>query len=624
MNREVEQAGIDCLSDQVLRDFNSGRLAAAIDEQVAAHLGSCESCESRLLMLPQGSIIELLRDPDPLVPLIKDGRINAEQSLASTKSRLFGELVSDTTEFRSEASNDEKLPVKIDQYFVVRELGRGAFGWVFLANDPDHQRLVAIKVPRPDRFATKASRDAFLKEARTVAVLDHPNIVPLYDCRELEDGRCIVVMKYIEGRTLRQAMATERSSHGDSAELVAKIADALHVAHQRGIWHRDVKPGNILLDQDGTPYLADFGLAIHEDQQHRHGNERAGTYPYMSPEQIRGSAKYLDGRSDIWSLGVVLYELLTRHRPFAGANLRQLGDAIQSRPHRPIRSHDPNISAALEAICDRCLQKDVRQRYSTAGELAADVTALSRRLSRKVVRLVAATMIVCVLVSAAGFVVSGWPRDSNEWQPLLHRVPEEVAWLNLPTKPGEVPRNDYEPDIVNGRLWMRHKVDRGLLSVHQPESPSFIVRFTVASETWPQAAGFFWGLRHTDADLHRCIGVTVQELDGEEQFRVRLTEFRLTPSSFDRKRLSCRSSSQIHSTDVRIPKTDAARNLELRMEISVSVGEVAYISLNEQRFEVGEDLPFWAGRTPAHCGFLIHDGEAIISDAHLLTQEELP
>src|ERR1022692_3755926 len=208
-----------------------------------------------------------------------------------------------------------KQPQQIGRYRVEKTLGQGGFGLVYLAHDGQLQRLVAIKVPHRHRVSTAADAEAYLTEARTVANLDHPNIVPVFDVGSTEDCPCFIVSKFIAGSTLAQRIKDARPTYDETAELVATIAEALHYAHRKGLVHRDIKPGNILIDTTGEPFVVDFGLALKEENV-GHGPKYAGTPAYMSPEQARGEGHRVDGRSDIFSLGVVFYELLTSRRPF--------------------------------------------------------------------------------------------------------------------------------------------------------------------------------------------------------------------------------------------------------------------------------------------------------------------
>ena len=261
---------------------------------------------------------------------------------------------------------------RIGRYRVERILGEGGFGVVYLAHDDQLQRPVAIKVPHPRLVSRPKDAEGYLAEARTVAKLDHPHIVPVYDVGSTEDCPCFVVSKFIEGCTLAQRIKANRPSLAEAMEQVATVALALHYAHHKGLVHRDIKPGNILLDQEGTAYVADFGLALREQDVGK-GPTYAGTPAYMSPEQARREGHRVDGRSDIFSLGVVFYELLVGRRPFTADSQADLMEQITSFEPRPPRQYDDRIPKELERICFKALSKRAADRYSTAKDMADDL-----------------------------------------------------------------------------------------------------------------------------------------------------------------------------------------------------------------------------------------------------------
>ena len=258
------------------------------------------------------------------------------------------------------------------RYRLDRVLGEGGFGLVYLAFDEELQRQVAIKVPKRERFKQPEDADAYLSEARVVASLDHPNIVPVFDMGRTEDGSIYVVSKFIEGSTLDDRIKVGRAAERDTAQLVVTVAVALQHAHDRRLIHRDIKPANILLDKSDTPFVADFGLAIREEDYLKQSN-MAGTPAYMSPEQIRGEGHRLDGRSDIFSLGVILYELLTGEKPFRGSSKLETLNLVVSLEPRPPRELLATIPAELERICLKALSKRASDRYATAADLADDL-----------------------------------------------------------------------------------------------------------------------------------------------------------------------------------------------------------------------------------------------------------
>ncbi|HZU36284.1 MAG TPA: serine/threonine-protein kinase, partial [Gemmataceae bacterium] len=263
-------------------------------------------------------------------------------------------------------------PQRIGRHRVERILGQGGFGIVYLAHDEDLERPVAIKVPHRRLVAQPEDAKLYLAEARIVAGLDHPNIVPVYDVGSTEDCPCFVVSKFIEGNTLSKRIRSDRLSTTAAAELVATVAETLHYAHRKGVVHRDIKPGNILLDTVGKPYVADFGLALREANVGA-GPRYIGTLPYMSPEQARGEGHRVDGRSDIFSLGIVFYELLTGRRPFHSDSRAELLEQIATQEARPPRQWEEAIPKELERICLKALTKRASERYTTARDMADDL-----------------------------------------------------------------------------------------------------------------------------------------------------------------------------------------------------------------------------------------------------------
>ena len=267
-----------------------------------------------------------------------------------------------------------EVPKTVGRYTIKKLLGRGGFGEVYLGLDEQLRREVAIKLT----FGSRVGRSAvkmFLAEAQMLAELDHPNIVPVYDIGTTERGDIFIVSKLIDGADLATRIEQNRPSRELSLEIIAAIADALHYAHSKGLIHRDIKPANILLDKTDRPYLADFGIALRETDQTGAG-EIAGTPAYMSPEQARGEGHLMTNQSDIYSLGVVLYELLSGRRPFRAKSAHELIRMVQTSEIRTPRTFDATISRELERVCLKALARRPSDRFAIAKDFADEVRDL--------------------------------------------------------------------------------------------------------------------------------------------------------------------------------------------------------------------------------------------------------
>jgi len=315
------------------------------------------------------------------------------------------------TEPRLLSRNDFAPQALVERYKIIDELGRGSFAVVYLALDQELGREVAIKIPGNGKRASSQQLIRLLEEARAAARLRHPGIVAIYDVQPLADGGVFAVLEYVEGKTLSQHDRLT-SSHRDMAILFAEIADAVAFAHTCGFVHRDLHPENILIDDKGAPHVLDFGLAVHEDDQRARAGERAGSLFYMAPEQVRGESHRLDGRADVWAIGVMLYEALTGRQPFAGDSAEQVIDEILHRDPKPPRQIRPEVPAELERICLTCLAKKPEDRFSTAGDLANALrgTTANRHRRRKLIGITAVLLLIFAM--AVGLLLSN-PRSQR-------------------------------------------------------------------------------------------------------------------------------------------------------------------------------------------------------------------
>ena len=338
--------------------------------------------------------------PDARTAFLKDACAGDEDLRAEVETLLASAEAAGSGFLESPAAIGIPDPIRLARgtrlgpYEILTLVGEGGMGKVYRARDTKLKRDVAIKVLPGSLARSAEALSRFEREARAVAALSHPNILPIFDFGS-EAGTTYAVMELLEGETLREPLLRGPLPLRKALDVGLQVAEGLAAAHAKGIVHRDVKPENIFLTKDGHAKLLDFGLARHDVTRHDPADTRSptlaavsekgvvlGTVAYMSPEQARGET--VDFRSDQFSLGVVLYEMLTGKRPFGGASAAETMAAIIRDEPEPVTKLDPKLPALLGWIVQRCLSKDPEERYSSTKDLAKELQSLRAHLSEAV------------------------------------------------------------------------------------------------------------------------------------------------------------------------------------------------------------------------------------------------
>jgi TolB-like protein/predicted Ser/Thr protein kinase len=409
----------------------------------------CAQCGSRLSSTDGADeicincLLRVVLDQDDVEPFKPgSGEVSAKSPYRSDQS-IAGDssaVARGAPEHREGGSaKADGAPVEFGDYQLLEEIGRGSQGVVYRARQKSLNRTVALKIIALGHWASKAHVKRFRREAEAAASLEHPCIVPIYEVSE-RDGACYFSMRFVEGGQLDEVLKREPVPIRRAVELIAKLARTVHYAHEHGILHRDIKPGNILLDAKGEPHLTDFGLArlVESESSVTQTLDVLGTPSYMAPEQAVGNNAAVSSATDVYGLGAVLYQLLTGHPPFAGGTTYETIKLLEDTEPRPPRLLNPKVDRDLSTICLKCLEKDPKRRYSSALALAEDLerwlkhepiaarrTGLLARGAKWVRRNpTSALLAACLIVIAAG---SAWILAKSEL--IRHSVTTGIAVL---------------------------------------------------------------------------------------------------------------------------------------------------------------------------------------------------
>lgn len=515
-----------CLDPEDFADLDAGNLTEPELDRVIGHLSSCAKCET-LLQQWQGSTDDELSDKVRkcfrLEPIRRDSALSLIEAAALDQTgpilvQQIQPVISDTASL-----SKSLIGARIGQYQILEEIGRGGMGLVFRAIHVKLNRHVAIKIIRAGFYADTHAIARFRTEAGAIARLTHSNVARIYDYSDQNDSLPYFVMELIDGGSLEKKLARGPLPFREAAELTQVVARAIEEAHRKQVIHRDLKPSNILMTRDGIPKIADFGLAkmLDEHQSHTQTDIILGTPSYMAPEQAAGRKYDFGPRTDVYSLGAILYETITGRPPFKGADrLDTLRHVLESDLTPPSRLR-ADVPRDLEAICVKCLTKSPSRRYQSAQAFADDLAlwlgdqrpqGIPGVLGRSVARLrrnwMAASLgVVCLLVAVMLYLRDP-DRPLREMQAKLAKG-EPVTLIGEKGKPAWFKWLKGEPRsrivLENDDLFRLDAFDTAVLEL-LPAVDCDRFRFQAR-------------VRHEKSNLHGGVGIFVarrsQLIDGE-------------------------------------------------------------------------------------------------------------
>lgn len=524
-----------------LEAFAAGRLTNADEQSISTHLQECAHCVG---------LVEELSQDQTIAPEGESSDVPA-----STIVRAFEPIkpvepitsVVPTTTAISQSGDS----AKIGRYQIIRSLGEGAFGAVYLAKDPLLSREVAIKIPHRKGWSEN-QLEAFAKEAKSLGQLNHPNVINVYDTG-VDNGVPFIAMEYVDGCPLSGMKITDGSL---LRTVLGGIAAGLAHAHSKGFIHRDLKPANVLVTSDGQAKISDFGLAIDDSSVLK--EQIAGTLPYMSPEQIQGDVAKMDGRSDIWSFGVMLYELLAGRRPFQGKTRQEIAEQVLLKDVKPPSQFNNSVDRKLEALCQKCLQRKIADRPANALELV-DVMHPPSRSSwyGKVAVLVAAV----ALLASIAVALKGDPAEPYQLKP--------ISWS------GHSPDQWYKDADNESPLTIFCPANLACFQMYERCSDDFEVKIEASLLSEYGRAGVVLGLQKTSAspDKYSCLAIYIGQIPYVDGIMLNVEEWQIESSRV-------LSKNTLHSK-----KTPFSTLKNFAFIVSVANNEVSSVKVDDEVLE---------------------------------------